>query len=386
MEGVLRVYLDPKTEDAAATDGTLLYEGPAYGFLARRSAHFLKAAGVALDAKNAFTQEDADYLPIPFAHGLRVTWEGSLDELHFYHLQVRKYAEGTAVRSFDAKKDLKEFEKQLDATVAGLIHPTPTDGAVPIPVIPFEARTEPHGSWIYAGNGPGAVRELSIKIDARHLDAALRGCLLRIAFDGSQRPQVESPLGDFFASAPGINPFSSLPFTIGTDGTLTCRFVMPYRQSVRLEIVNYTAIPVNLQGHIRISPWKWDDNSMYFHGKWRIDPDLLVGHGRGPIDLPYVVAIGRGVFVGCAAMIMNPTGVPTAGGNWWGEGDEKFSGGRRDQALDLRDGFRGLLQLLLEPAGPVRRPLLRPAARFRPRYGRLYFQPPLPNYRRRAVR
>ena len=23
-------------------------------------------------------------------------------------------------------------------------------------------------------------------------------------------------------------------------------------------------------------------------------------------------------------MIMNPTGVPTAGGNWWGEGDEKF--------------------------------------------------------------
>jgi hypothetical protein len=42
------------------------------------------------------------------------------------------------------------------------------------------------------------------------------------------------------------------------------------------------------------------------------------------IDLPYLVAIGKGVFVGCAAMIMNPSGVPTAGGNWWGEGDEKF--------------------------------------------------------------
>ena len=61
---------------------------------------------------------------------------------------------------------------------------------------------------------------------------------------------------------------------------------------------------------------------MYFHAKWRVDPDLYVG--RGAIDLPYTFAIGKGVFVGCAAMIMNPTGVPTAGGNWWGEGDEKF--------------------------------------------------------------
>jgi hypothetical protein len=61
---------------------------------------------------------------------------------------------------------------------------------------------------------------------------------------------------------------------------------------------------------------------MYFHAKWRIDPDLLAGCGA--IDLPYVVTIGKGMFVGCAAMIMNPTGVPTAGGNWWGEGDEKF--------------------------------------------------------------
>ena len=34
-------------------------------------------------------------LPIPFARGLRVTWEGSFNELHFYHLQVREYAAGT---------------------------------------------------------------------------------------------------------------------------------------------------------------------------------------------------------------------------------------------------------------------------------------------------
>jgi hypothetical protein len=46
--------------------------------------------------------------------------------------------------------------------------------------------------------------------------------------------------------------------------------------------------------------------------------------GAGAIDLPYAIVIGKGVFVGCAAMVMNPSGVPTAGGNWWGEGDEKI--------------------------------------------------------------
>ena len=299
----------------------MIYEGPAYEFLARRSANFLKIAGIEIDAKNAFIQTDADYLPIPFAQGLTVTWEGSLNELHFYHLQVREYAAGTSVRSFDPKTDLKEFAPQLRAAVTGLTNPT---GGEEGTATPLATKIEPGHSWAWASDqkGPGAVRELSLKIRADRLDEALRGCLLRIAFDGSQRPQVESPLGDFFASGPGINPFSSLPFTVAADGTLTCRFVMPYRESVRLEIVNHTAARVDLQGQIRVSPWKWDDDSMYFHAKWRVDPDLMVG--RGAIDMPYVVAIGKGVFVGCACMIMNPSGVPTAGGNWWGEGDEKF--------------------------------------------------------------
>jgi hypothetical protein len=163
---------------------------------------------------------------------------------------------------------------------------------------------------------------LKLRLRAGQLDEVLRGCLLRISFDGSQRPQVESPVGDFFASGPGVNPFSSLPFSVGKDGTLTCRFVMPYEKSVRVEIINHAKKTVGLEGSIQISPWQWDDRSLYFRAKWRADHDLLAGVGA--IDLPYVVTIGKGVFVGCAAMIMNPSGVPTAGGNWWGEGDEKF--------------------------------------------------------------
>jgi hypothetical protein len=73
-----------------------------------------------LDAKNAFAQEDADYLPIPFARGLRMTWEGKLNELHFYHLQVRLYPPGAPVRTFDPQQDLKAFEPQLRAAAVRL--------------------------------------------------------------------------------------------------------------------------------------------------------------------------------------------------------------------------------------------------------------------------
>ena len=317
MGGVLRVYLDP----ADGADGTLIWEGPADGFLVRRAAHYLKLAGLELDPRNAFKQEDADYLPIPFAKGLKVTWEGKLNELHFYQLQVRLYAAGTAVRSFDPKADLKSFESQVRATVAALTRPTVAadgEGAK------IEAAIEPGRAWVWSPKttGAGAVRELKLRLQADALDTALRGCLLRIAFDGSQRPQVEAPVGDFFASGPGVNPYASLPFTVEPDGTMTCRFVMPYEKSVRLEVVNFTAAAVKLDGAIRLGPWKWDERSLYFRAKWRADHDLLAG--AGAIDLPYAVVIGKGVFAGCAAMIMNPTGVPTAGGNWWGEGDEKI--------------------------------------------------------------
>jgi hypothetical protein len=317
MGGVLRVYLDP----ADGNQGVLVWEGEAYDFLARRSAQYLKAAGLDLNAGDAFSQEDADYLPLPFARGLRVTWEGKLGELHFYHLQVRRYAQGTPVRTFDPKRDLKEYEARLRGAVAALTKPAAAGLGE---AVKLAGALEPGRNWTWspASTGPGAIRELKLRLDAEKLHVALRGCLLRIACDGSQRPQVEAPVGDFFASGPGVNAFSSLPFSVDAEGTMVCRFVMPYAKSVRLELVNYTRGPVRLAGSIQLAPWTWDERSMYFRAKWRADHDLFAS--GAPIDLPFLVAIGKGIFAGCAAMIMNPSGVPTAGGNWWGEGDEKI--------------------------------------------------------------
>lgn len=330
MDGVLRVHIDP-TGDADSGEG-LVWEGKAYDFLARRSEHYARLAGVELEAGDAFVQQDADYLPVPFARRLRVTWEGTIDQLHFYHLQVRIYPEGTKVRGFSPEQDLKEFAPQARAAARALTAPRTT---APAESLAFEASLPPGTNWSWSPHraGPAAVRELRVRVRAfageadlapGRLDQVLRGTLLRVFFDRAQRPQVESPLGDFFASGPGVNPFSSLPLNVEPDGTMICRFPMPYEKSVRIELVNLTEVGARVTGSLSISPWEWDDRTLYFRAKWRADHDLLAGPGAAAIDLPYGVIIGRGVFVGCAAMIMNPTGVPTAGGNWWGEGDEKF--------------------------------------------------------------
>ena len=317
MGGKLKVQLDP----AAGDDSPAVWDGSAYEFLARRSGNYFKRAGLAIEAGDAFTQEDADYLPLPFAKGLRVTWEGALAELHFYHLQVRLYPPGTAVRTFDPARDLRDFEPQLRTCVASLTQPT-AGGAEGL--VKFAGTIKPSESWTWSpeGKGSGAIRELKLRLQDGHSDAAWRSCLLRISFDGSQRPQVEAPVGDFFGSGHGVNPFSSLPMTVEPNGWMTCRFVMPYEKSVKVEIVNYSGAAVQVDGAARVSAWEWNDRSLYFRAKWRVDHDLLAG--AGALDLPFTVTIGKGVFVGCAAMIMNPSGVPTAGGNWWGEGDEKF--------------------------------------------------------------
>jgi hypothetical protein len=315
MGGTWRVYLDGSASP--------IWEGPAYDFLARRSGHYLKRAGVDLDAGDAFSQQDADYLPIPFARELKVTWEGRVGELHFYHLQVRIYDKGAAVRTFDPERDLRDFEQQLRAAVAALTRPASRPEGE---TSRLAATLEPQGDWSWSPErqGPGAVTELRIRLRAKELEEALRGVRLRISFDGAGRFQVEAPAGDFFGSGPGVNPYSSLPMSVLPDTTMICRFVMPFSRSVALELQNTTSGEVQLDGAVKISPWTWDDRSLYFRAKWRADHDLVAGGGKRAIDLPYAVAIGKGLFVGAAAMVMNPSGIPTAYGNWWGEGDEKI--------------------------------------------------------------
>ena len=96
---------------------------------------------------------------------------------------------------------------------------------------------------------------------------------------------------------------------------MTCRWVMPYRESGKISVLNLGDKPVGVQLEARTGEWAWDDRSLYFHSAWRGQYPLPT---RPYSDWNYVTLKGRGVYVGDTLTVMNPVA------RWWGEGDEKI--------------------------------------------------------------
>ncbi|MCJ7682388.1 MAG: DUF2961 domain-containing protein, partial [Candidatus Aminicenantes bacterium] len=244
---------------------------------------------------------------------------------HFYQVGVRRYSSATVISTFQPE-DIRTYRYTIDRTSAILDDP---DHMVSIPPDPFsEEKTEILASngkkELFSLEGPRAIRNLSIQLTAVDRDAALRQTVLHIHFDDFPWGQVQSPVGDFFGAAPGVNPYTSLPFTVQPDGTMICRFVLPFQTNCRISLENRGEQEVTARIGVAVQDYDWDmDRSMHFRARWRANHDLTAS----PLDvqdLPFLIASGKGVYVGTVSYLLNPNPVPTPYGSWWGEGDEKI--------------------------------------------------------------
>jgi len=318
MNGELAVYLDGDDEP--------VYSGSAERFLRQTFAHFANAAGTfGGDEERGFRQNDACYFPVTFARSLRIEWTGKIEEPHFYHIETRKYPDGTDVRTF-RPEDITRYASEI-AEAQALLSDTSGNWAAPPNASAHEATAQVRSHKRIEAlklDGPAAIHVFEAKLERGDPVRSLRGVILKISFDGSDQPQVEAPLGDFFGSGPGVAPYDSLPMTVLPDGTMICRFTMPFRESAVVSLDNRTDEDVSVRLAAHVAPGEWDPGrSLHFFAKWRVDHDLETHGATGIYDLPYLTARGRGVLVGVAAMILNPSPVPTSAGDWWGEGDEK---------------------------------------------------------------
>jgi hypothetical protein len=245
------------------------------------------------------------YLPIPFAKRCKVT----LTRKPFYNIvNYRAYPTGTRVESFD-RADLGTLQPQIAA--AGKTLMEAAEGPAP-EVIAQRLVMEPHSARpIALPSGPSAVRWFSVHLDGG--PASLRSTILKFTCDGEQT--IWCPLGDFFCSADAIHPFHTWQRTVSTDGTMTSRWLMPYRTSATLEIENLGPTRVTAVVRVGVAPWTWTDRSMYFHAHWRPDEWLP---GAPMCDWNFIDIRGEGVYIGDAWTVLNPTQ------GWWGEGDEKI--------------------------------------------------------------
>jgi hypothetical protein len=250
------------------------------------------------------------YLPIPFAESCKITLTGKA----FYNIiNYRAYPEGARVETFS----MEQYRRASSALAAAGTRLNTCPDA------PDGDEDRASGVVEVAGQlsldlpeGGRAVRRFEVKLDPRAVTetpSILRTTVLSMRFDDEETVWV--PLGDFFCSANAINPMQTLTCTVTADGTLTCRWVMPYRGTASLVLHNLGKQPVMASLSARTEPWSWDDRSMRFHASWR--PDEILP-GRPFKDWNFVDIHGKGVIVGDAWTVLNPDR------GWWGEGDEKI--------------------------------------------------------------
>lgn len=139
--------------------------------------------------------------------------------------------------------------------------------------------------------------------------------VIRMYWDGAEKPAVEAPLGDFFAAGFGKrNPINSVPVFVEEGDSYNCFWIMPFYKSARIELVNQS--DKNLGStyfQVDYSLEKLPANTPYFCAQYNQQFPV-------PNDTDYLIldAEGMGHYVG--TVMSGRSRSP----EWFGEGDEKF--------------------------------------------------------------
>lgn len=247
------------------------------------------------------------FLPIPFGKSCKIT----MTDKAFYNIvNYRAYEKGVKVRTFTPEQYAKAGSL-IDLTAETLLAPPSiaASSAMAKKVI----LKSMDSLVIDLPAGSKAISELTIRIDPKSGAQALRSTILEMAFDGTRT--VWCPIGDFFCSSDKINPFQTWNRKVLPDGTMTCRYVMPYEKSAQVKLINLRNENVAISIDVRMCDWKWDENSMHFSASWKPLGTLT---GDKFLDMNFIDVKGKGVLVGDALTVLSP------GHGWWGEGDEKI--------------------------------------------------------------
>jgi len=248
------------------------------------------------------------FFPIPYAKSCKITVS---KKPFFFQYTFREYTDKADIKTFELS-DIKNNQSLIKEVGEQLLQPTNVTKGTKKTMRTTLAKKEEKSLDLPKGNA--AIRTLKLKLGDYASDPEVtRKIILKIEFDGKQT--VWTPIGDFFGTGIGLHPYQGWDHTVAEDGTLSCRWVMPYQQSANISIQNLSDNDVDVNLEAVIGGWKWNKQSMYFHAGWRGQYPVAT---RPRIDWNYVTLKGRGVYVGDALTIMNPVE------NWWGEGDEKI--------------------------------------------------------------
>ncbi len=179
----------------------------------------------------------------------------------------------------------------------------------------------------FRATGPAIITHIWFTI-ATDSPNHLKELVLRMHWEGNEKPSVETPIGDFF----GLNlgqyfVYQSAFLNCSSIKALNCYFAMPFRRSALITVTNEGRLPVDAfysNIDFQLVPALTDD-VLYFHAQYRqATPNKAVAFAPGERQLNlngahnYVFLESRG-----AGQVMGVTlGVVQNSEGWFGEGDE----------------------------------------------------------------
>jgi hypothetical protein len=140
--------------------------------------------------------------------------------------------------------------------------------------------------------------------------------LLRMYWDGSERPAVEAPVGDFFANSFGKrSEVISLPVVVEDADSYNCFWHMPFRKAARVEVVNQSDKRISLLYYNIdwVKKEQMSEATPYFYAQYRQEYPVQKGK-----DYVLLETEGKGHYVGTVLSVR------TRSPAWFGEGDEKI--------------------------------------------------------------
>lgn len=176
---------------------------------------------------------------------------------------------------------------------------------------------------LFNSTGPGVITHIWFTISAPSR-MHLKELVLRAYWDGSAKPSVEAPVGDFFGLNLGeYQIYQSAYLACSPGRSLNCYFSMPFRKSARMTVTNegrqdvgafYSNIDYLLTPAL-------PDDALYFHAQYRQQSPCVAQTGSrlnpdAKSNYVYAETRGRGHLMGVTlGVLINADG-------WMGEGDD----------------------------------------------------------------
>ena len=180
---------------------------------------------------------------------------------------------------------------------------------------------------VFQAKGSGMISHIWFTIAAQSGNH-LKELVLRIYWNGNDKPSVESPIGDFFGLNLGEYVIYESQYMACSPGrSLNCYFAMPYRSGARITVMNESKQNVNsFYSNIDyMEVPSLPDDVVYFHASYRqAAPNKPI---TGPDGRDVLNPDGKNNYVFCETLgrghLMGVTlGVQQNSDNWMGEGDD----------------------------------------------------------------